>query len=491
MTRPHRLLLPPLKERLAAGRPVLTRDQALDFAKRVAAMSTAEDVMVEMSHTVKSVTQLASNEVRSVDDGEVLRISIRNEFGDGGFCYFLGNQLDDAALRALVERADAVGKGMPGSNSHLQAQQWDVQDTYAPAQLWHDTTVDALHSAREAIIPAAVETVRKAGFNASGFMGVMARAEAVVSRKEIVAFSDETDSEVSITARPLDNKSSGWAGTAVRDWKGIDAVKIATEASEIAAKNRNPQALEPGRRTAILSPAAVVQLMRFLSLHFDGGSSDQGKTGFSKVRDQEKGSKFNQRLFDTRTKITTDPADPEGGFRPWFWRGYASHPTTWVEGGELKFLGYGVGAISHGKPYAEMPYGFRLHGGDTTLDQMIAQCDEGIYVNRLSSVDSLDWHTGMVTGATRDGCFLIRHGKIDRPVKNFRFQTSPFFFLNNIIAMGPTKRAAYGYAPWTQRERDMSQMWWPPDFFDWPRRPMIVPPLMVCDFNFNALVDAV
>jgi len=80
------------------------------------------------------------------------------------------------------------------------------------------------------------------------------------------------------------------------------------------------------------------------------------------------------------------------------------------------------------------------------------------------------------TGVTRDGCFLIKDGKIAKPVKNFRFLDSPAFMLNKLVTLGPTRRASLGYAP---------------SEFDWPRRPMIVPPMMVNDFNFSALADAV
>ena len=68
---------------------------------------------------------------------------------------------------------------------------------------------------------------------------------------------------------------------------------------------------------------------------------------------------------------------------------------------------------------------------------------------------------------------------------------SPFFFLNTLVAMAPTKRAAFGYAPPTDRELRVTSKDDNAEFFDWPRRPMIVPPLMVNDFNFSALVDAV
>jgi len=485
---PRRLLLPSLEERMAEGRPVITRERALSIAKQVIDMSSADKAMVYIRHIVKSTTSLASDRVRDTDDGDTLLVQIRTEFGDGnGQTYVSTNQLDEQALREMVTRADDVGKAMIGWNEQIHAHTWDEQDKYPATNLYHQASVDALHTAREATVPKIIETVSKEGFKASGFVGVMARADAILTNKGIVAFSEETDCEVDVTCRPADGKTSGWAGTSQRDWAKIDPVKVAAESADIAKKNMNVQALEPGRRTAILTPAAVVQLMRFFVAHFDGYASDDGRRGFSKLRDRSKGSKFKQRLFDPRVKVTTDPADPIGGFKAWFEDGYVNNPTTWVENGELKFLSYGVNALDHGKAYSELPYGFRLHGGDTSIEQMIAQCEEGILVNRFSSVDILDWHTGMMTGVTRDGCFLVRHGKIDRPVKNFRFLTSPFFFFFNIMAMGQPERAVFGYAPWTDQERATSGY----DDLEWPRRPMVVPPMMVRDFNFSALVDAV
>jgi len=49
----------------------------------------------------------------------------------------------------------------------------------------------------------------------------------------------------------------------------------------------------------------------------------------------------------------------------------------------------------------------------------------------------------------------------------------PVFFLNNIIAMGKPVRAAFGYTPWTNEERNASGLG--EEDLDWPRRPMIVP----------------
>jgi len=475
------------------GRPVLTREQTLALSKKIMAMSASDDVRVYISHSVRSVTELATDRVRKVDDGEMFRVGIFVNFPDElGLEYIETNQLDEQSLRELVARADALNAAIPTRHEKWGLPWWDEQDSYPPVKLWHEPTINALNGAKNGIIPSIVDTVRKGQCHASGFIGIVAKANAVLTHAGITAFCEETDSEVCVTARPGDASTTGWSGVAARDWSTIDPVRVAHEATEISLRNQHPQAVEPGRRTAILGPAAVVQLMRWFVLHLDGDPSDRGLRAFSKVANQEKGSRWHEHMFDPRVKVTSDPMDPAGGFRPWFANGLVSHPTTWVADSALKYLAYGSGSLAHGKPYAELPFGARLEGGTTTLEQMIAQCEEGIYVNRFSSVDNVDWHSGLLTGVTRDGCFLVKHGKIDRAVKNFRFLTSPFFVFNNIIAVGPTERAAYGYTPWTRTEK-FSIPWdvFGEEFFEWPRRPMIVPPLMVRDFNFNALIDAV
>jgi hypothetical protein len=67
-------------------------------------------------------------------------------------------------------------------------------------------------------------------------------------------------------------------------------------------------------------------------------------------------------------------------------------------------------------------------------------------------------------------------------VKNFRFIDSPMFALNRLIAIGKSRRVPFGFMSNDSGQSYNSR---------WPRRPMIVPPIMVNDFNFSAMSDAV
>jgi predicted Zn-dependent protease len=81
----------------------------------------------------------------------------------------------------------------------------------------------------------------------------------------------------------------------------------------------------------------------------------------------------------------------------------------------------------------------------------------------------VDPRTALYTGLTRDGVFLIEDGKIKQAVRNFRFNESPLFMLNNIEALGPTQRLAG-----TEAGGDV-----------------VMPTVKAKDFNFTSLSEAV
>jgi predicted Zn-dependent protease len=350
-------------------------------------------------------------------------------------------------------------------------------------RLWHDETIQAMTTARSTVVPELLQTVEEQQLNGAGFLGLMAQSESYVDKKQgISVFNEETDSEVTVTARTLDGKASGWGGQAARNWATVNGRDVATRAVHFATLGANPVALEPGRRTAILGAPAVAQIVRFLDDQFRYDYIKAGQSGFSRL---PRGDKRGQRVFDPRINMTSDPADPDGGYRPWqLWEdlpGISTPNMSYVENGVLKILAYRVGdAIAKGKPHAQPPHSLRVFGGPTSVDEMITRCEEGVYVNRFSSVGLVDRSTGLLTGVTRDGCFFVKHGKIEKAVKNFRFVESPFFFLNKLEAIGAPARQPLGYTPPT-RYSDGT----------WPLSPIIVPPMMVRDFNFAALADAV
>jgi hypothetical protein len=472
--------------RASSERPVPSRDQLLALGRHVLRASTLNIVDVHVRHTAQFTTRLAGGQVLSSDDGDLVHVSIVTTTAPGvpPSIAWHTNQVREEFLVAGLQLCETLQREFPTFLIDRGTQHDSpAQDTPVPVRLWHDATVGAMQEVRQTAVPAILNDVRNAGFSAAGFVGLMARSEATVHKDGNLVFAhEETDCEVNIVAYDTAAHSVGWGGACARDWTKLDWRSATAYAIEMATRGRDPVAVEPGRRTAIFTPSALAPMLAFFSLEFEGGATKRGETALSKS--SRGGAKWGQRVLDRRLRVYSDPGDPEGGYRPYnAFHAFATPPMTWIDNGVLTNLAFGVvEAMTLGKAYAEQPISFHVTGGDTTVAQMIASCEEGILVNRTTSVDLIDKPSGLLTGVTNGGCFLIKEGKISKPVKNFRFLDSPFFFLNRLEAMGKPERATFGHIPDAQHET------WSEG---WPRPPIVVPPMMVRDFNFNGLAEAV
>ena len=143
----------------------------------------------------------------------------------------------------------------------------------------------------------------------------------------------------------------------------------------------------------------------------------------------------------------------------------------WIKDGVVNELAYSrFWAKKMDRKPVPYPTNLIMSGGNASLEEMIRNTKRGVLVTRFWYIREVDPRSMLFTGLTRDGTFLIEDGKISKPVKNFRFNESPVAMLGNIEAMGPSERT-------TGSEVD-----------DWP---VCVPPLLVKDFNFASLSDAV
>jgi len=493
MSAPHRLL-----DTLDSGVPpessslVMSEADALALGRRIVAFASNDQTTAVVTHSVSGVTRIANGQVLSGDDGESLQISVDVQIGKRPGVRLLTNQRDDASLRALVTTAEAMVRQQAGNESDPEATLIGPQ-TYDPVHLWYQASMDAIDTARHEVVPRIITAVRAAGLEGAGFVGGLARTRAVVRKSGLAVACRETDFECTVTARAVDGTSSGWAGRAARDWACLDPDDVARRAIAMSRLAANPVAIEPGRRTAILGPAAVAQLVRAMAYAYDSTETAMGGTPFSDQNAPSQ-SKVGQRVFDSRLRIVSDAADPAGGFVPFYpdqgGAGIPLRPVTWVDGGVLRMLAYPVGlAVFKGTRHSGIPLAVRLEAMPNVatgrLESMIAGCREGIYVNRFSGLTTMDRKVGLMSGVTRDGCFLVKDGKIEKSVKNFRFRESPFHAFNRIESIGMPERASLGYVKTAPYDMISFQA------YSWPLEPIIVPPLVIRDFNFATLSDAV
>jgi predicted Zn-dependent protease len=463
-------------------RPVLSRDEAMGIAKRVMSLSTTDGSMVRIDHRVTGMTRVNRVGAYKSLDRESIELTL-GMAETGSAASVIINQLDDKTLQQVVAYLDGLLKATPKpATNAFKGVNDNADQPQLPVKLWYDSTVAAIASERAAPLEGIMREINKTDLLSAVSIGTVAHACCIMYRMGEAAYGELTDSEVTVTCWTPDGKSSGWGGSAARDWSRIDPMAVTQQAIELANRSRTIHVVEPGRRTAILGPAAVGALLANMGQSFSVEAVDDGGSPLAKPNGRYPIGDY---VLDKRLSLRSDPNDPDGGYFPFFYEefirnGFPQAAVDWIVDGRLQELAYSYqGAAIYGKKNpAAVPRSLRLTGKPPhkTIQEMIASCQDGIYVNRLTNVELTDYRSGMLGGLTHDGCFLIRKGKIDRAVKNFRFSAGPFYVLNALEAVGVSERTTLGATP---------------QKLHWPNPPIIAPPVMVRDFNFSGLADAV
>ena len=78
----------------------------------------------------------------------------------------------------------------------------------------------------------------------------------------------------------------------------------------------------------------------------------------------------------------------------------------------------------------------------SSLEEMIKATDRGILLGRFWYIRGVDPRTALQTGLTRDGIWYIENGRVQYPVKNFRFNQSLMQLLapGNVEMIGAPER---------------------------------------------------
>jgi predicted Zn-dependent protease len=182
------------------------------------------------------------------------------------------------------------------------------------------------------------------------------------------------------------------------------------------------------------------------------------------------GNIVGEKIVDERVTIVADPQDPQLMSQPFDGDGLALNRQVFIGKGVLEQLFYTrFWAKKQGKTATGQPQSIKMMGGNSSIDEMIQSTPRGVLVTRLWYLREVDPRTILYTGLTRDGTFLIENGKITKAVRNFRFNESPLFMLNNLEMLGPTVRLAG-----TEQGGDI-----------------VMPTIKVKDFNFTSLSEAV
>ena len=437
---------------------ILTKEEAKKIIDKVLAYAKADETAVSLSGGRTGNIRYARNSVSTSGESNNLSLAVTSVFGKRSGTATI-NEFDDASLEKTVRRAEEIARLAPENSEYMPML---GPQTYLTTNPYSENTakIDPEYRAKAAF--ESLDPCRKKNLTAAGYLEDSTGFSAIGNSKGLVAYNRATSVDFTITVRTADGLGSGYA---IRDV--TDVAKLSTkDATEIAMQKAlasvTARALEPGKYTVILEPAASVDLLRNMMGSMDGRSADEGRSFLSK---KGGGTRLGEKLFDERVTIYSDPTNGEiptaafsgGDGRP-------QERVTWVEKGIVRNMYYSrFWADKKGVKATPPPSAVIMAGGNQSLLDLIKGTEKGILVTRLWYIRAVDPQTLLYTGLTRDGTFFIENGQIKFPVKNFRFNESPVIMLNNLEAMGKPVRIGGN----------------------------LIPPLKIRDFTFSSLSDAV
>ncbi len=456
---------------------IMNEKQAKELLARVLELSEADECECNLAGSNQGNIRYARNTVTTAGEVSDVTLLVQSSFGKRTGAATI-NEFDDASLERVVRRSEELARLAPENPEWVPLL---GPQEYKKTPTWSEATANVTPEQRARAAEASIAPSKKEDLVAAGFIDDSESFIAIMNNKGMFAYNVGTECNFTATIRTADGTGSGWVSRDFTDVSKLDTASASQIAIRKSKGSRDARAMEPGRYTVILEPAASAQLLANMIGSMNQRAADEGRSFLS--RKGEKGdetpedkphNRVGEKLFDERVTIYSDPAHPDVPTPAFAADGHSVGRTVWIDKGVVKVLPNSrYWAEKTGVPYQPTAYTgggifggntqFIMDGGNRSLEDMIADTRRGVLVTRTWYIRAVDPQTLLYTGLTRDGTFYIEDGEIKYPIKNFRFNESPIVMLNNIEELGRPVRIDG----------------------------RMVPPMKIRDFTFSSLSDAV
>ncbi len=444
----------------------MNRRQAEEIVKRTLTFSEADETEVLLSHSVDNLTRFSNNTISQNVSRNTENLTVKVHLGRK-----LGrastNRFDDQALQRVASAARQVAQQQK-ENPQLLPLQGPADFLETPA--YCEATADFGPEERaQAIQKLALESA-KHNATAAGIYNTGCDAVALGNSKGLFAFHQETRAVFSATVEV--EGASGWAEDIQRDVSQIEEEAIIQTAIDKARAARHPSAIDPGKYTVVLEPAAVTDFLMFMVFESFGGLNFiEGRSFLS--------GKLGQSVLGDNITIVDDAFHPLNSGLPFDFEGTPRQKLTLIENGIVRGIAHDrttaakahAQTTGHGLPQPSssgpLPLNVMLEPGTCSLEEMIQSTEKGILVTHFHYTNVQDPVKLTLTGMTRDGTFLIEKGKIASPLRNLRFTDSAVRAFNEVQMISRQRRTANAFFAGS----------------------FLVPALKIANFNFSSISE--
>ncbi|MEM9457393.1 MAG: TldD/PmbA family protein [Myxococcota bacterium] len=440
----------------------LSKSKAKRLVDLVLSKASFEDLRIRVTSSRKGHLRYGAGRPTTSGDVEAVTVAVTASKG-GRTATVTGSRTDEAAVALLVQRAEGLAGLSPVDPEHMPP----LGATKIPRVKAEDRAVANLEApARADLVGRAIRRAQADGVDVAGLLQHAHRTDVVATRTGLFAHHTGTSVSLSSTCRTEDGTGSARAGHVSHALSGLLPEALVHEAAQRAQRAQLPMRRDPGRYPVILTAQAVADLMGFFLRALDARAADEGRSVMARPGG---GSRVGETLFDERIHLWSDPTDRAHPARPFSRGGRVHRKVDWVKGGVLQALHSSrYWADKQGVEGRPMPSSLHMAGGTDDLDTLVAGVDRAVLVSRFWYTRMVDRSQLQVTGLTRDGTFWVDKGKIVEPIRNLRFNDSPLTLLRKVVALGRPQRAGLTTG-----------------------RVTVVPPMVVSQFEFTSVSDAV
>ena len=358
------------------------------------------------------------------------------------------NRLDDQSLQRVAEQALEIARLSP---ENPEFHSLPGPQPIVPAPGFSERTALYSPEARARSVGTIVQLAKERGLESAGAFSAETSQVAVANSLGIFAFEPRTESECHAVVM-ADAQGSGYTQRLVTDATTIDFEAMAHEAVEKAQRSRNPIDCPIGEYPVVLDTYATADMLQ--NLIFMGLSA----TAVQEERSFMNGQ-FGKQLVSPLVTIYDDGHDPAGLPQAFDYEGMPKQRVVMFDHGVANAVVYdsftafreGKTDTGHALPapnsWGPLPLHTMMVAGDASLEELIRGVDRGMYVTRFHYTNTVHPVKTLFTGMTRDGTFLIEHGELTSPVKNFRFTQSILDALRDVQAIGSERIQCRDYVP--------------------------------------------
>jgi PmbA protein len=398
--------------------------------------SAADETLVLVNANERALTRFSENGIHQNVSENDLSLTVQAAVGKK-VGVAAGNVNAPADIAAIADKALAIARASTDKEDYAGlAAPLAVADVKA----FSEATAECTPEARADVVGGIIRAAEAAKMKAAGSFMTEKGVLALGNSKGVSLYYPSTDAELVTVVMGED--SSGYAEWGGWDIATADFNALAEEAVRRAEMGKNPHDLKPGAYDLIVEPYAIGELFTWLAFVVFGTKAYQeGRSLLSK--------RLGAKLMGDNITIVDDGLSPEVIPLPFDFEGTPRRRVNLIDRGVARELCYDLATgAKDGKPStghnlgpgsSEGPIPLRLclEAGKSSVADMIASMERGLYVSRFHYVNGyVEPMQAVFTGMTRDGSYWVEDGKIKYGVKNLRWTESMLKAFSNVKALG-------------------------------------------------------